>query len=320
MHVVITGGTGFIGSRLAASLLADGHSVVILTRQSPEQAKARHPNLSGVTWLSWPGDARPNRHTDHPDHLRAPWTNALDGADAVVHLAGSSIAAGRWNQKQKAAIRQSRIESTRRLVRALQHLSRPPRLLICASAVGYYGSRGDDVLTEQSEPGNDFLASVCREWEAEAEAAASLGTRVVRLRTGLVLDAKAGALPRMLLPYRLLVGGPLGDGRQWMAWIHIRDHVRLIRFLLEHPAASGPVNGTAPEPVTNRQFSRILARKLRRPSWVAAPAPFLRLALGEMADALLLSSQRAIPQQAVNWGFSFQFPRLDEALTDLFRR
>lgn len=313
MNVVITGGTGFIGSRLAASLLADGHHVIILTRQQPHDAKMRHPSLENATWLLWPGDARQD---DQP----VSWRAALDGADAIVHLAGASIAAGRWNNRRKAAIRHSRVESTRRLVQVLGQLSRPPRLLISASAVGYYGSRGDEVLTEQSAPGSDFLASVCREWEAAADTARSLGVRVVKLRTGLVLDARAGALPRILLPFRLFLGGPLGDGRQWMPWIHIRDHVRLIRFLLEHPEASGPVNGTAPEPVTNRQFSAALAQTLRRPSFFPAPAPLLRLALGEMADALLLASQRAVPRQALDWGFTFQFGRLEDALADLFLR
>lgn len=322
MKVVITGGTGFIGSRLAASLLADGHDILILTRQPPPQAQTGRPHLEATTWLTWPGDAPADGssagrvQTDFQEQ----WISALDGADAIVHLAGTSIAGGRWNDKRKAAILHSRTGSTRRLVQAIKQLNRPPRLLISASAVGYYGSRGDEILTEQSEVGDDFLASVCRNWEKEALAAQTLGMRVVLLRTGLVLDAKEGTLPKMLLPFRLFIGGPLGDGRQWIPWIHIRDHVRLIRFLLQHPEAKGPVNGTAPNPVTNRQFARVLARQLHRPSVFPTPAPLLRLALGEMADALLLASQRAIPKQVMDWGFSFEFCRLEDALADLFPR
>jgi hypothetical protein len=323
VKVVITGGTGFIGSNLAKSLLDDGHDVVILTRQPARSARLAHPFLDKATWAAWPGDAANDPERKPLDVQPADedqWLSALDGADAVVHLAGTSIAAGRWNRARKAAIRNSRILGTRNLVQGISRLNRPPRVLISGSAIGFYGPRGDEEVTETDSPGRGFLSQVCQEWEQEARAAEQVGVRVILLRTGLVLDGKHGALPRMLLPFRLWIGGPLGNGRQWMSWIHLRDQIGLIRFLLEHPEANGPYNATAPRPVTNRQFSRIIGRLMHRPSLYPAPAPMLRLFLGEMAEELLLTGQRAIPKRALEQGYSFQHADLESALADILRR
>ncbi len=328
MKVAITGGTGFIGSELAKSLLDEGHDVVILTRQQARQARRAHPFLDKAAWVSWPGDT-PNDQEDKLRNIQTyeiqpagedNWLAALDGADAVVHLAGASIAEGRWNRTRKAAIRNSRILGTRNLVQGIYRLKRPPRVLISGSAIGFYGPRGDQEVTETDGPGQGFLAQVCQAWEQEARAAEQVGVRVILLRTGLVLEGQQGALPRMLLPFRLLMGGPLGSGQQWMSWIHLRDQIGLIRFLLEHPEASGPYNATAPQPVTNRQFSRFIGRLLHRPSLFPAPAPMLRLFLGEMAEELLLTGQRAIPKRALEQGYSFQYADLESALTDILHR
>ena len=241
----------------------------------------------------------------------------LEGADVVINLAGESIAARRWNPAQKRRIRESRLHATGALVEAISRCQAPPKVLISGSAVGYYGPCGDETVTEQFSPGRDFLSEVCRQWEDEALRAEGYGVRVVLLRTGLVLGRHGGALPRMLLPFRLFLGGPLGSGRQWVSWIHIEDVVGLIRYLMEHPHASGPFNVTAPEPRRNREFCCIVARVLHRPCWFPAPAPALRLVLGEMADALLLSGQKAIPQRALDLGYNFRYVDLARALEDL---
>jgi len=241
----------------------------------------------------------------------------LEGCDAVVHLAGEPIAAGRWSVARKARIRSSRVEGTRLVVDGLGRLKMRPRVLVCASAVGYYGNRGDEQLDEASAPGVGFLSSVAVGWEAEAARARDLGIRVVSLRLGIVLSAKGGALARMLTPFRLGAGGPLGDGRQWMSWIHIDDLVSAIRFTMEREDLSGAVNAVAPQPCRNADFTRSLARALRRPAFLPAPAFALRLALGEMADALLLSSQRVAPGRLSAAGFTWKHGQLDDALSDL---
>ena len=243
----------------------------------------------------------------------------LEGCDAVVHLAGEPIAAGRWNAARKERIRRSRIEGTRLVVDGIGRLRKRPRVLVCASAIGYYGSRGDEELTESSASGDDFLAGVVGQWEAEAARATDFGVRVVSLRLGIVLSARGGALAKMLTPFRLGVGGRLGDGRQWMSWIHIDDLVVAIIFALSRDELRGPANAVAPAPARNADFTRSLAGVLHRPALLPAPAFALRAALGEMADALLLSSQRVAPKSLSAAGFSWKHPDLDAALKDLLR-
>ena len=238
-------------------------------------------------------------------------------SDVVIHLAGEPVAQ-RWTAEARQRIRESRIAGTRNLVDALGRLPRRPKALICASAIGYYGSRGDEILTESSAPGSGFLPEVCVAWEREAQAAESFGIRVVRVRTGLVLAAGGGALQRMLPPFRMGVGGRLGSGRQWMSWIHLEDLTAMFLFAVESQVR-GPLNGVAPQPATNSEFTRELARMLRRPAVFPVPEFALRLLFGEMAD-VLLTSQRVVPAAAQAAGFRFRFPQLSPALEDLLHR
>lgn len=305
MRIVIAGGSGFLGRALNAALGRDGHDLTILTRRQGLEPAGSRAGARLVTW--------------NPSAAEAPWIDTVHGADAVINLAGDSIAEGRWTAPKKHRILQSRLEATRSLVAAIERTSAPPGLFLSGSAVGFYGPRGDEIVTESDGAGRDFLASVCAQWEAEAVRAASSRTRVICLRTGLVLDAKGGALPKMLLPFRLGVGGPLGSGRQYMPWIHRQDWVDLVRFLLSAPAASGAVNATAPSPVTNAAFTRTLGRVLRRPAILPAPPFALRLILGEMADALLLTGQRAVPSAAQRLGFRFAHDDLESALAELLK-
>jgi uncharacterized protein (TIGR01777 family) len=252
-----------------------------------------------------------------PDGSQGSWGAEIAGADAVINLAGESIGAGRWTAARKQRILDSRVLATRSLVGAIQRSDRKPAVFVSGSAVGYYGPRGDELVTEADEPGSDFLASVCRAWEAEA-LAASPATRVVLLRTGLPLARDGGALQRMLPPFRMFVGGPLGSGRQHWPWIHRDDWVALVHWAIDASDVHGAVNASAPQPVTNQAFARALGRALHRPAVLPAPPFALRLLLGEMADALLLSGQRAIPAHAEQFGFRFRFPDLDGALRAIF--
>jgi uncharacterized protein (TIGR01777 family) len=238
----------------------------------------------------------------------------VDGADAVVNLAGESIAARRWSAAQKTRIRDSRVMATRSLAAAIRSAATPPAVFVSGSAVGYYGPDAGEPKTELSPPGADFLAQVCIEWEREAVQAARPGMRVVCVRTGVALERDGGALAKMLPPFRLFAGGPLGSGRQFMSWIHRLDWIELVRWTIRTGAVSGVVNATAPHPVTNRGFSKALGRALGRPSWVPVPAFVLRAALGEMADALLLGGQKVLPAHALELGFQFRYPDLDRAL------
>ena len=235
---------------------------------------------------------------------------------ALVNLAGESIAAKRWSAEQKRKLRDSRLMATRSLTAAIRQAARPPGAFISGSAVGYYGDRGDETLTEASPPGTDFLAALAQEWEAAANDVANV-TRVALVRTGIVLDRRGGALPKMLPPFQMFVGGPLGPGTQYMPWIHKEDWVRLVSWIVTAEGARGPLNATSPSPVTNAEFSKALGRALKRPSLLPAPAFALRIALGEMADALLLSGQRALPVRATDLGFSFRYSNIDEALASV---
>ena len=301
MKIVITGGTGFLGRPLATSLAADSHTVVILSRQASSAPEAQ---VRLVTWL-------PNGETGG-------WSSEVDGADVVVNLAGEPIAQSRWTTAHKARILESRLNATRSLVAAIGQAATPPRVLVSGSAVGYYGPSGDAVLDEDAPGGGDFLAEVCARWEAEASRASASRTRVVTIRTGLVLERNGGALSRMVLPFRIGAGGRVGSGRQYWPWLHRDDWIALVRWAIETPTVAGAVNATAPYPVTNAEFARALGQALHRSALLPAPAFALRLLLGEMADALLLSGQRAIPAKAERAGFVFRHPRLDGALRAIF--
>ena len=302
MKTVIAGGTGFLGRALARSLVTAGHDVVTLTRRAPAGPSS---NGRGVAW--------------QPDGQAGDWAREIDGATAVVNLAGESIAARRWSAEQKRRILDSRVRATRSLVEAIRQARTPPAVFISGSAVGYYGPRGDETVTEANAPGNDFLARVCIEWEAEARAAEPL-TRVVYLRTGLVLDRNEGALPQMLPPFWVGAGGPVGSGRQYWPWIHLQDWVDLTRFVIQTPAVAGALNASAPAPVTNAEFAAALGRVLGRPAFLRAPGFALKLVLGEMAGPLLLSGQRAVPAKAEAVGVTFTYRRLDDALRAIFNR
>ncbi|HET8579661.1 MAG TPA: TIGR01777 family oxidoreductase [Nitrospiraceae bacterium] len=300
MRIVMTGGTGFIGRPLCQRLVELGHAVTVLTR-GPAAARARL--TSPISVIGWQGSRGAT------DELMT----ALRTAEVVINLAGAPIAEGRWTDQTKDRLRRSREGTTSALVAALAKLQPRPVLLISASAIGYYGPRQDDPLTEEAQSGTGFLASLCREWEAAARAAERLGVRVALPRIGVVLGRNGGALARMLPVFRLGLGGPLGTGTQWLSWIHLDDLIELLLFLLRE-AASGPVNATAPQPVTNEEFSRVLGQTLGRPAWFRTPAFALKLLLGQMAEELLLTGQRVLPAQAEAMGFRFQYPTLSEAL------
>jgi uncharacterized protein (TIGR01777 family) len=296
VNILVSGSSGLIGAALVPFLSAGGNTVVRLVRSRAEQTGP------AVAWDPVAGTLD-----------RA----ALEGFDAVVHLAGEDISSGTWTAAKKARIRDSRVEGTRLLARAIASLERAPGVLACASAVGYYGDRGNQLLTEESEPGTGFLASVCRDWEAAATPAAEAGIRVAHLRFGVVLSAAGGALARMLGPFRMGMGGPLGSGRQYMSWIAIDDAVGAVGHVLSTPPLRGAVNVAAPTPVTQAEFARALGRALGRPTVLAMPAFAVRLMFGEMADELLLPSQRLAPARLLASGYRFRFPELDGALRHL---
>jgi uncharacterized protein len=296
MRLVVTGASGFIGTALCAGLLEQGHALTLFTRSSPRDA-----NTGTKRWLHWT-----------PGTLRE-WDAALDGVDGVINLAGEPIAEKKWSHSQRRRIENSRIDSTHSLVQACAKARQKPKFLINASAVGYYGPHGDEILTEESPPGDDFLSLLCRAWEEEAKKAEELGMRVVRLRTGIVLGPRGGALSKMAAPFKFFVGGPLGSGKQWMSWIHLDDLVRLMVAMIENPLAHGPINATSPNPVQNKEFSQTLGNVLHRPSWAPVPAWMLKLALGEMAQ-MLLTGQRVVPAAAEKLGFKFRYSDLREAL------
>jgi hypothetical protein len=300
MRVVITGGSGLIGSALAREMGSSGHEVVVLTRD-PSGVGTLPPGTRAVQW-----DGKTARG----------WGSLLDENTAIVHLAGDAIAEGRWTDEKKRRIRQSRVESGQAVMAALQEAKSRPRVLLQGSAVGYYGACGDEVVEESHPAGKDFLAQVCIEWEASTAGAEALGVRRPVLRTGIVLSDQGGALPRMALPFRLMAGGPLGNGRQWFPWIHMADEVGAIRFLIEREDAAGPFNLSAPDPLTSRDFGRALGRVLMRPSFAPAPGFALRLLLGEMADALL-HGQRAVPRRLLDLGYVFRYREAVEALRNL---
>ena len=296
MRILVSGATGLIGSALVRHLTAGGDEVTRLTRAQPR------PGEAAIRWDPAAGTLEPAD---------------LEGFDAVIHLAGESIAGGRWTAAKKARIRESRVRGTGLLAECLARSTRPPRVLLSASAIGYYGNRGDEDIDEQSPPGSGFLPEVCRDWEAAAQPAEAAGIRLVYLRTGLVLSPAGGALAKMLPPFRLGLGGRIGSGWQYVSWITLHDEVEAIRHAIVTDSLAGPVNLVAPGPVTNRELTRALGRVLRRPALLPAPAFALRIMLGEMAEALLLSGARVLPRRLLDTGFTFRDPELEGALARL---
>ncbi len=298
MRIVVTGGTGFIGRALCASLSQDGNRVAVLTRDVQAASQVLGAGVTAVEWNALEaGD----------------WENCLEGADAVINLAGAPLADARWTSARKRLLTDSRVHATRLLVTALSRRSLKPHTLVSGSGIGYYGASDDRVLDEGAARGRGFLADLCLEWEAEALRAAEFGMRVVILRTGMVLERNGGALPRMLLPFKLFAGGPILPGTQWVSWIHRRDHIGLIRWALARSQVSGPVNAVAPESVTMHQFCQVLGRVLRRPSWFPVPGWALQAALGELAT-LMTTGQRVNPARALADGYSFEYRTLEPAL------
>jgi uncharacterized protein (TIGR01777 family) len=303
MRVIIAGGTGFLGRPLGEALARDGHEIVLLSRHAPTNGTgAAQPSL--VSWA--------------PDGRIGPWASVVDGAGAIVNLAGEPIAAKRWTAAQKQRILDSRVLATRSLAAAINRAGRPPAVFVSGSGVGYYGPLGDEIADEHHAPGTDFLAGVCSKWEEEAERVKAAGTRLVRIRTGLVLERDGGALPKMLPPFWFGMGGPVGSGRQYWPWIHRADWIGLVRWTIASATATGAFNASAPHPVTNAEFARALGRAVHRPAFMPAPGFAMKIALGEMADALLLSGQRAVPAKAEALGFTFRYKTIDEALRAIF--
>jgi uncharacterized protein (TIGR01777 family) len=298
MKILVSGSHGLIGKALVRSLTDDAHEVVRLVRGE---------RSFGAMEIEWD----PNQSRIDTEHL--------EGFDAVVHLAGEAIASSRWTAEKKRAIRDSRVNGTALLSDSLAHLSRPPSIFLSASAIGYYGDRGDELLTENSAPGEDFLSSVCVEWERATSAAAEKGIRTIRTRFGIILDTHGGALAKMLTPFRMGIGGRVGDGKQWMSWIALDDVVNGLKFLIADKSIHGPVNFVAPNPVTNAEFTKTLGRALSRPTLFPVPAFGARLAFGEMADALLLSSQKVEASVLEDKGFLFNWPTLEPVLRHLLQ-
>ncbi|HKN76607.1 MAG TPA: TIGR01777 family oxidoreductase [Candidatus Acidoferrum sp.] len=303
MKILVTGSSGLVGSALVPALVKAGHTVCRLMRPGAVAKDFANDGFR-VAWNPATGELG----------------GAAVGADAVVNLAGASIADGRWSVERKAVLHSSRIDTTRALVTALAKMNARPRVLVSASATGFYGNRGDELLTEESQPGTDFLSILAKDWETEALKAEALGIRVVLARFGIVLARNGGALPAMMLPFRFFAGGKIGSGQQWMSWISLEDVVEILRLALENGNVSGPINIISPQPVQNAEFTKTLARAMHRPALFPAPAFALRIALGEMADALLLSSQRVLPQKLQQLGYNFQNSDLSAALKNVLKQ
>jgi uncharacterized protein (TIGR01777 family) len=301
MKILVTGSTGLVGTALVSHLKQAGHTVCRLMRPQTNAEATRGTEGFDVRW----------------DPATGELGSAGVGADAVVNLAGASIAEGRWTAERKKVLRSSRVDTTRALVNALAKMAVRPRVFVTASAIGYYGDRKEEVLNEESQPGSDFLSEVAKEWETEAENAQALGIRVVRARFGVILAKGGGALPQIARPFRFGVGGRIGTGQQWMSWVTLEDVVAILGFALENGAVRGAANVVSPQPVRNADFTKALAAALHRPALFPAPAFALRLILGEMADALLLSSQRVVPAQLEKLGYKFLRQDLGAALTSM---
>lgn len=305
MRVIITGGTGLIGRALGGSLVADGHKAIVLSR-SPEKAAGLADGVSVEGW-----DAR----------SAGEWASLVDGAGAVVNLAGASIAGEsffptRWTTARKKLILESRLDAGRAIVQAVEAAAQKPGVLIQSSAIGYYGPHGDEKLDEASAASDDYLGATAEAWEESTAAVEAMGVRRVVVRTGVVLSGEDGALPRLLLPFKLFAGGPMGNGKQWLSWIHVDDLVKAIRFLMDNPQASGAFNLTAPNPVTNAELAHAIGRVMRRPSFIPVPGPAMRLAFGEVATTVL-DGQRVMPRRLQEAGYEFLYSEVEPALREI---
>lgn len=306
MQVIITGGTGFIGSRLAKELIDAGHEVIVLTRNAARRPSDLPAKAQLTEW-----DAKTGKG----------WSQLIDANTAIVNLAGEPIEGGgfipkRWTDERRKRILESRLNAGKAVADAVQNASAKPSVVIQSSAVGYYGYTDDQVITEDTPPGNDFLADVCVQWEQSSASVEAMGVRRPIIRTGLPLHKDEGVLPRLVLPFKLFGGGPMGNGKQWYSWIHIDDQIGAMRFLLDQADATGPYNLTAPNPHKNKDFAKILGQVMHRPSWMPVPAPALRIMLGEVAN-LALKGQRVVPDRLLKSGYNFKFPQLEMALKDL---
>lgn len=303
MKCVIAGGSGFLGRALHQRLASQGHDVVVLTRGTGRTEDQ-------VRYVTWPAADEPGL-----------WREEINGAGAIINLAGAGLADKRWTAHRKEELHGSRILATRALVSAIRDATVRPPVLLSGSAIGFYGAQADDgpELDESGPPGSDFLATLVVDWEAEAHAAAALDCRVVLFRTGIVLAREGGALQKLITPFKFYVGGPLGSGQQVMSWIHLKDWVSLVSWLAEHPSATGAYNCTAPNPVTNAELSKALGASLGRPSWLRVPGFVLRILIGEMAGVALLAGQRVIPRRATEDGFSFEYPHITDAMRSAVR-
>jgi len=303
MRVVITGATGFIGRALCKALHKD-YEVIALSRDASRAAKSIGEMAKIIEW-----DGR----------TTGSWYKQANGAFAIINLAGENVASGRWNESKKAGILHSRLDSSRAVLEVIKQADKKPTVVILASAIGYYGSRQDELLEETSTPGKGFLANLCRRVESYAEEIEGVGVRCVVIRTGVVLGRDGGAFAKLVKPFRFFLGGHLGSGRQWFSWIHLEDEVKAIKFLLENEHHKGVFNLTAPEPVTMKEFCKILGKVLHRPAWLNVPALAARLAFGEMADEMLLSGQKVLPKRLLNTGFDFKYTNVEQALNDITR-
>jgi uncharacterized protein (TIGR01777 family) len=308
MRIVVAGGTGFLGSPLAETYAEDGHDVRVLTR-SLAPGESRHESgtgVPGITRVGW-----------KPDGQTGPWAEVVNGADAVINLAGASIGERRWKPQRKAELRDSRIIPTRSLTAAIQAAAAPPAVFISSSGVDYYDASNDEPKTEQSPPGRSFLAQLCEDWEKEARRAERPGVRVVIIRSGIVLERSGGPLVPMMRPFRFFAGGKLGSGRQYLSWIHRLDWIEMVRWIVQTPDLAGVINTTAPHPATTREFAHALGRALKRPALVPTPAFALKIVLGEFAD-YIISGQRVIPARALAHGYHFRYPEIDIAFRGIF--
>jgi uncharacterized protein (TIGR01777 family) len=301
-RVIVTGGTGFIGRHLTRRLVEKGYEVICLTRNVSSAKEKGAPRILFAGW-----DAR----------SAVGWGGYAEGASAIVNLAGESLASGRWNKGRKVKIMESRLRAGKAVVDAVKSARKKPNVVIQSSAIGFYGDRGDEVLDETSDSGRGFLSEVTRKWEGSTADVEAFGVRRAVIRTGLVLGPNEGVLPRLVLPFRFLVGGSLGSGRQWVSWIHIEDEVQAIVYLIEHPELAGVFNLTSPHPLQNRDFSKKLGMVLKRPSWMPAPGFLLRLIFGQKAEETILSGQKVMPVRLVEAGYEFVFPEAGNALADI---
>jgi len=304
MRIVVAGGSGFIGQALCAELIKTGHAVIVLTRD----VEAAGPRLGDhVETVEWNADAS------------GAWASVIDGADAVVNLAGENIGEGRWTAERKQRIIGSRLNATNALVQAIAKAKRKPSVMVNSSAIGYYGPHGDEIVTEKDPAGNDFLAQTTKQWEEAAKKVESYGARLIILRNGVVLEKGGGALEKFLTPFRLFVGGTLGSGKQWFSWVHRDDVVGLILFALQNNAAKGALNATAPEPQTMKDFCATLGKVMGRPSWAPVPAFVLKIVLGEMSE-MVLNGQRVVPAAAEKAGYKFKYRTSEQALSAILNK